>query len=66
MEKTPPENRKAVFEALDTLVLPPVVKNWSKISDVTNQEFEKALNGDKTPKEVLDTLETEYESIMSE
>ncbi|MFD1019668.1 ABC transporter substrate-binding protein [Thalassobacillus hwangdonensis] len=66
LEKTPPENRKAVFEALDTLVLPPAVDNWSKVSDVTNQEFEKALNGDKTPQEVLETLETEYESIMSE
>ena len=65
LDKTPPENRKAVFEALDTLVLPPAIENWSKISDVTNQEFEKALNGDKTPAEVLETLESEYEGIMN-
>ncbi|MBA2175849.1 sugar ABC transporter substrate-binding protein [Halobacillus locisalis] len=66
LEQTPPENRQAVFEALDSLVLPPVVENWSRISDVTNQEFEKALNGDQTPEEVLNTLESEYENIMNQ
>ncbi|MFC4557294.1 ABC transporter substrate-binding protein [Virgibacillus kekensis] len=65
LEQTPPENREAVFEALDTLVLPPAVENWSKISDVTNQEFEKALNGDKTTEEVLETLQSEYEGILN-
>lgn len=66
LEQTPPENREAVFEALDSLVLPPVVENWSRISDVTNQEFEKALNGDQTPEEVLNTLESEYDNIMNQ
>lgn len=66
LEKAQPENRKAVFEALDSLVLPPVVENWSKISDTTDKEFQKALNGDKTPKEVLQTLETEYEKILKQ
>ncbi|MYL32174.1 extracellular solute-binding protein [Pontibacillus yanchengensis] len=66
LEQTPPENRQAVFNALDTLVLPPAVDNWSKISDVTNQEFEKALNGDKTTEDVLKTLQSEYEQILSE
>ncbi|KGP74310.1 ABC transporter substrate-binding protein [Pontibacillus yanchengensis] len=66
LEQTPPENRQAVFNALDTLVLPPAVDNWSKISDITNQEFEKALNGDKTTEDVLKTLQSEYEDILSE
>ncbi|PKR78170.1 sugar ABC transporter substrate-binding protein [Halalkalibacillus sediminis] len=66
LEQSPPENRQAVFDALDSLVLPPVVDNWGRISDTTNQEFEKALNGDKTPQEVLETLESEIDSIMSE
>ncbi|WP_074600381.1 ABC transporter substrate-binding protein [Sediminibacillus halophilus] len=65
LEQTPPENREAVFNALDTLVLPPVVKNWSQINDVTNQEFEKALNGSKSTEEVIKTLQSEYENILN-
>lgn len=65
-EKTPPANRKAVFEALDSLVLPPAVNNWSKISDTTDNEFQKALNNDKTPKEVLETLESEFMEILKQ
>lgn len=65
LEQTPPENREAVFNALDTLVLPPVVENWSQINDVTNQEFEKALNGSKSTEDVLKTLQSEYENILN-
>ncbi|MEQ6390880.1 sugar ABC transporter substrate-binding protein [Bacillaceae bacterium S4-13-58] len=65
LEQTPPENREAVFEALNTLVLPPVVENWSRLSDKTNEEFQKALYGEKTPEEVLETLEEEFNNIMN-
>ncbi|SDJ35771.1 ABC transporter substrate-binding protein [Salimicrobium halophilum] len=65
LEQTPPENREAVFNALDTLVLPPVVENWSQINDVTNQEFEKALNGSKSTEDVIKTLQSEYENILN-
>ncbi|WP_181348112.1 sugar ABC transporter substrate-binding protein [Thalassobacillus sp. CUG 92003] len=65
LEQTPPENREAVFNALDTLVLPPVVENWSQISDTTNQEFEKALNGSKSTEDVIKTLQSEYENILN-
>lgn len=66
LEKTPPANRKAVFEALNSLVLPPVVENWSMISDTTDKEFQKALSGDQTPKQVLETLESEYKKILKQ
>ncbi|MBC8929958.1 extracellular solute-binding protein, partial [Escherichia coli] len=49
LDATPPDNREAVFESLQYMVLPPVVKDWNKISDYTNSEFEKVLNGDSTP-----------------
>ncbi|WP_153464424.1 ABC transporter substrate-binding protein [Sediminibacillus terrae] len=65
LEQTPPENREAVFNALDTLVLPPVVENWSQINDVTDQEFEKALNGSKSTEDVIKTLQSEYENILN-
>ncbi|MFP5113999.1 ABC transporter substrate-binding protein [Bacillaceae bacterium C204] len=66
LEKNPPQNRKAVFEALDSLVLPPVVENWSKISDETNKQFQQALDGEKTTKEVLESLEAEYKGILNQ
>lgn len=66
LEQTPPESREVVFDALDSLVLPPAVENWGQISDVTNQEFEKTLNEDKTTEEVLETLQSEYEQILSQ
>lgn len=50
LDATPPDNREAVFESLQYMVLPPVVKDWNKISDYTNSEFEKVLNGDSTQK----------------
>nr|WP_130860900.1 sugar ABC transporter substrate-binding protein [Gracilibacillus phocaeensis] len=65
LEQTSPENRQAVFDALDTLVMPPVVENWSRISDVTDEELEKALFGEQTPKEVLEILENEYNNILN-
>ncbi|WP_099224575.1 ABC transporter substrate-binding protein [Listeria costaricensis] len=64
LEMTPPENREAVFESLDYAVLPPVVPDWSKISDYTDSEFEKVLNGKETPKEALDNCQNEINKVM--
>lgn len=66
LEQAPPENRSVVFEALDSLVLPPASEEWSRISDITDQEFEKALLGDKTPQEVLETLDAEYKNLLGQ
>lgn len=60
LEATPPANRKAVFESLDSLVLPPVSNNWQKMSEAADQEFQKVLLGQETPKEALDNLEKEF------
>ncbi|WP_240468763.1 sugar ABC transporter substrate-binding protein [Gracilibacillus sp. YIM 98692] len=65
LEQTPPENREAVFEALDTLVMPPVIAEWSRISDATNEEFEKALYEEQSPEETLNRLESEYNDILN-
>ena len=60
LEATPPANRKAVFESLDSLVLPPVSNNWQKLSEATDKEFQKVLLDQVTPKEALDTLQKEF------
>lgn len=66
LEKTPPAHRDVVFTALDTLVLPPAVNNWSKVSDTTDKEFQKVLNGDETPKQALENLQSELKKIVKE
>lgn len=60
LEQTPPENRKAVFESLDYLILPPVDAEWSKISDSADKEFQNVLLGSVTAKEALDKLQSEF------
>lgn len=60
LEQTPPENRKAVFESLDYLILPPVDAEWSKVSDGADKEFQKVLLGEETAKEALDKLQSEF------
>lgn len=60
LEQTPPENRKAVFDSLDYLILPPVDAEWSKVSDSADKEFQKVLLEDESAKEALDNLQTEF------
>lgn len=60
LEQTPPENRKAVFESLDYLILPPVDADWSKVSDSADKEFQKVLLGDETAQTALDNLQAEF------
>ncbi|MBR8697000.1 MULTISPECIES: ABC transporter substrate-binding protein [Enterococcus] len=60
LEQTPPENRKAVFDSLDYLILPPVDAEWSKVSDSSDKEFQKVLLGDESAKDALDNLQSEF------
>ncbi|MGJ9385754.1 ABC transporter substrate-binding protein [Salipaludibacillus sp. CF4.18] len=66
LEQSSPENREAVFEALNSLILPPVVENWSRISDVTNEALESVQFGESSPEEVLNDLEEEFNKILEE
>lgn len=61
LEQTPPENRQAVFDSLDYLILPPVDADWSKVSDSADKEFQKVLLGEESAKEALDKLQTEFQ-----
>jgi multiple sugar transport system substrate-binding protein len=61
LSQTPPENRQAVFDSLNYLVLPPVSDNWAKLSSDADAEFQKVLLGDETPQEALDILQARYE-----
>lgn len=60
LDQTPPENRQAVFDSLDNLVLPPVSSDWAKISDAADKEFQNVLLGSETAQEALDKLQNDY------
>ncbi len=53
LEITPPENREAVFESLDSLVLPPIITDYSQMSDIISDAVSKAASGESTPEEAL-------------
>ncbi len=59
-----PESREVVFDALDTLVVPPVIENWNELTDVVGKELDKAKLGEKTPQEALDDAKVAIEELI--
>lgn len=43
LEITPPDNRTAVFESLDYLVMPPVIEDYALMSDIIGQYLSRRL-----------------------
>ncbi len=62
LEVTPPANRKAVFESLNYLVMPPVIEDYSLMSDIITQKLAAAADGTITAKEALDQAQAECEA----
>jgi multiple sugar transport system substrate-binding protein len=60
--ETPPENRQAVFESLNYLITPPVIEDFSRMSDIVSQELEAARNGSKSPEQALSDAQSLLES----
>lgn len=63
-EKTPPENRQAVFESLNYLVTPPVIEQFAEMADIINQQIQAARDGLKTPTEALNKAQEQLESTI--
>ncbi len=61
---TPPESRSVVFEALDTLVTPPVVSEQARMQDAVNDLIQQVLSGDLTSQEALTQARTEIEDLL--
>ncbi|TDO85911.1 carbohydrate ABC transporter substrate-binding protein (CUT1 family) [Halanaerobium saccharolyticum] len=64
IEKTPPENRQAVFESLNYLVTPPVIEQFAEMADIINQQIQAARDGLKTPTEALNKAQEQLESTI--
>ncbi len=61
---TPPASRTIVFEALETLVTPPVIEQQAQMQDAVNRLLEQAKLGELTPQEALDQAKTEIEALL--
>jgi multiple sugar transport system substrate-binding protein len=53
LDQPVPASREVVFQALDTAVTPPVINNWSQLTDIVGKELEAAKLGQKTPQQAL-------------
>lgn len=65
LDITPPANRKAVFESLNYLVMPPVIEDYALMSDIITQKLAAAAEGTITVQEALDQAQAECESQIN-
>ncbi|WP_100408043.1 ABC transporter substrate-binding protein [Bacillus solitudinis] len=64
LQQTPPESKEVVFEALDSLVVPPVIEEWNKLTDAFGKELDLVKVGKKTPEEALNDLQPQIQSLV--
>jgi multiple sugar transport system substrate-binding protein len=69
-KQTPPESKKVVMEALDTLVLPPVgpiPDKWNDLTKAVGDELDKAkLQGDYTAEQALNAAQAKVQQLMGQ
>ncbi|MBN2222700.1 MAG: sugar ABC transporter substrate-binding protein, partial [Vallitaleaceae bacterium] len=59
---TPPENKQAVIDSLDYLVMPPSLESFNAIADILNDYLAQAAAEILSPKEALDQAQEEISS----
>ena len=65
LDITPPDNREAVFESLDYLVMPPVIEDYALMSDIISQKLAAAADGTIPVQEALDQAQAECEAQIT-
>lgn len=65
LDITPPANRQAVFDSLNYLVVPPVIEDYSLMSDIIGQKLSAAAAGTLTVQEALDQAQSECQAQIS-
>lgn len=65
LDITPPANRQAVFDSLNYLVIPPVIEDYSLMSDIIGQKLAAAAAGTITAQEALDQAQSECQAQIS-
>lgn len=68
-KKTPPESKKVVTDALESLVLPPVgplAERWGELTGAVGEELDKARLGASDVQEALDNAQKRVEELLNQ
>lgn len=65
LEITPPDNRTAVFESLDYLVMPPVIEDYALMSDIIGQYLSAAADGTMSVTDALNAAQADCEAQIT-
>ncbi len=63
LEITPPENREAVFEALEHIALPPVIERQQEMQDIVTQALDRIVSDGVDIQEALDDAAAEVDGL---
>jgi multiple sugar transport system substrate-binding protein len=66
LEQTPPDNREAVFEALENPVTPPVIVRQAEMQDTVGALLTQAVDGELTAQEALDQAKEALDALIQE
>jgi multiple sugar transport system substrate-binding protein len=66
LEQTPPENREAVFAALENPVTPPVIVRQAEMQDTVGALLTQAVDGELTAQEALDQAKEALDALIAE
>ncbi len=64
LSQTPPDNREAVFQALDAIVVPPVIEQQSQMQDIVTQALEKARLGQMSVQDALNDAASQVDALL--
>jgi multiple sugar transport system substrate-binding protein len=60
----PPDNRQAVFDSLDNVVVPPVIERQQELQDIVTLYLQKAVTGELSVEDALDQAVQEVNALL--
>lgn len=64
LSQTPPANRKAVFDALSNIVVPPVIEQETQLQDIVTKALAKAQLGQASVQDALDAAAKQVNALL--
>lgn len=61
---TPPDNRQAVFDSLDSVVVPPVIERQQELQDIVTLYLQKAVLGEMSVEDALNKAVEEVNALL--
>ncbi len=64
LKVTPPANRQAVFDALESAIPIPVIARQNEMQDKIGAALDKAVSGELTPQQALDQAKKDVDALL--